>query len=348
MDELLRGRGAQLKLNNRFSKQTYSDDYFDFTLSDSNRTAYTEVFPKTILNKILQADMPMDYSMNPYQGCEHGCIYCYARTTHEYWGYGAGLDFERKIMVKKTAPDLLRKAFMAKKWKAASIMLSGNTDCYQPMERELGITRRLLEVFNEFGNPVGILTKNSLIERDLDLLQQLNERQLVKVSMSVTTLNDELRRKMEPRTSSAARKLKTIERLKKAGIPISIIIGPVIPGLNLDEIPDIIRETAKAGAEGAGYTNVRLNGPIAPLFEDWLEHNFPDRKDKVLNQIREVNKGVLGLEQGSGVPNTGGEIHSLIHQLFELNKKKYIKPVDRPFNYKAFSRPGQQISLDFD
>ena len=339
-----KGRGAQLKLHNRFEKRTYSFEYFQQE-ELSARTRYIETHAKTILNKVVSDDLPMDYSSNPYQGCEHGCIYCYARTTHEYWGVGAGIDFERQIFVKMNAADLLRKAFESKKWKAASVMLSGNTDCYQPVEQELEITRSMLEVFREYRNPVGILTKNSLIERDIDILKDLNEHNLVKVAMSITTLKEELRRIMEPRTSSVQRKLGTIRKLTEAGISTTIIIGPVIPGINLGEVPEIIKETAHAGANWAGYTTPHLNGPVAQLFDDWLQLNFPDRREKVLNQIKEINQGMLGLEQGSGKPETGGELARMISQLVDFNRRKYMNRVDRPYNFGAFKRKGMQMNL---
>jgi len=334
-----------LKLNNRFSQQTYQDEYFDPSEGNQSRTVYTETFPKSIVNKVVSPDLPMDYSLNPYQGCEHGCIYCYARTTHEYWGLGAGLDFERQIFVKKNAAELLRKVFESKNWKSASVMLSGNTDCYQPIEQKLEITRSLLKIFQEFRNPVGILTKNSLIQRDLDILEDLNKNGLVKVAMSITTLKEDLRRKMEPRTSSVRRKLETIEMLSKSGISTSIIIGPIIPGLNLDEVPEIIRQTALAGANWASYTTPHLNGPVATLFTDWLDKHFPNHRDKVLNQIKEINGGRLGLEQGSGRPNTGGELASVIKKLVDINRRKYMTKDERPFNFGAFRRSGLQMQL---
>lgn len=344
MRKATKGLGAQLKVHNSFEKRTYSSTYFQAEeLSD--QTKYRETHAKSILNKVISDDLPMDYSVNPYQGCEHGCIYCYARTTHEYWGVGAGIDFERQIFVKSNAADLLRKAFESKKWKPASVMLSGNTDCYQPIEQKLKITRSLLEVFREYRNPVGILTKNSLIERDLDILKELNEHRLVKVAMSITTLKEEVRRLMEPRTSSVKKKLGTLEKLAEAGIPTTIIIGPVIPGINMDEIPQIIQETAKVGVHWASYTTPHLNGPVATLFEDWLELHFPDRKNKVLNQIKEMNQGRLGLEKGSGRLKTAGQLAQLIKQMVDLNRRRYMKKQEHHFNYGAFRRSGLQFDL---
>ena len=345
MKKAEKGRGAQINVKNKFLALNYEDDYFSFD-EEPERTTYTAVFPKTILNEVKSPDLPMDYSMNPYQGCEHGCVYCYARVTHEYWGYGAGLDFERKIMVKPEAPDLLRKKFNSKTWKPAPVMLSGNTDCYQPIEREMKITRNLLKVFREFGNPVGILTKNALIERDLDILKELNRDGLVKVAMSITTLDEELRRVLEPRTSTSIRKLKAIERMSEAGIPVQIIIGPVIPALNAHEIPEIIKMSAEAGAQWAGYTMIRLNGPVATIFEDWLARHFPERSDKVLHQIMEINGGKLGMPGGTGRIRSSGNIAELIRQLMDVNRKRFMgKKEDPPFNLNAFCRPGQQLPL---
>ena len=219
--------------------------------------------------------------MNPYQGCEHGCIYCYARNTHEYWGYSAGLDFERKIIAKPNAPQLMEKQFMNKNWVVSPIMFSGNTDCYQPIERKMKITRQMLEVLLNFRHPAGMITKNDLIIRDIDILQELAKLNLIHVMVSITSLNNDLRLKMEPRTVTAKNRLKVIETLNKAGIPVGVMTAPIIPGLNSDEIPDLIKAAADHGADSAGYTIVRLNGSIAEIFKDWIYKNFPDRAEKV-------------------------------------------------------------------
>lgn len=286
----------------------------------------------------------MDFSMNSYQGCEHGCSYCYARTTHEFLGMDAGLDFERKIMFKPNSAKLLRKKLNSKSWKASGIMLSGNTDCYQPIERKLKLTRGLLEVLLEFRNPVGIITKNSLIERDLDLLSELARHNLIKVIISITTLDEKLRSKMEPRTSSTKNKLRTIKRLTDKGVPVQILIGPVIPGINSHEIPEIIRLSADAGALWVGSTMIRLNGAVEGIFKDWLMKNYPDRSNKVFSQIKEINGGKYSNTVGERM-NGKGVIAKMITDLIDLNRKKYMPGDKISLNIDDFKRPGDQLGL---
>jgi DNA repair photolyase len=337
---------------NRFLSQAYVPDQ-DFSHIDlheeelSVKTTYTEIFPKTIVNPVKSPDIGADYSMNPYQGCEHGCVYCYARTTHEYWGLGPGLDFERKIFFKKNAAALLRKEFNSKAWKPNVIMTSGNTDCYQPIERKLKLTRGLLEVCLEYKNPVGIITKNSLVERDIDILQDMAKDDLAGVVISLTSLDEDLRSKLEPRTSTAKNKLKTIEALAKHNIPVQILMGPVIPGLNSHEIPAIIEAAANAGAQWAGYTMVRLNGAIAEIFEKWIEQTFPNKSAKVLNMIREVHHGKLNNSNFGDRMSGSGNIAEMIDRLFDINRDKFMK---RPahwggYNISLFNRPGEQLKL---
>src|ERR1051326_7067248 len=221
--DVIKGRGAQLNPHNPFfSKEYVSENIDDYIapLEKENKTELFEDFPKKIVNKVDSPDLGLGFSINPYQGCEHGCIYCYARNTHTYWGFSAGLDFERKIIVKPNAAELLRKALDHPKWKSSPVMVSGNTDCYQPTERKLKLTRSLLEVFLEYRNPVGMITKNSLILRDKDLLQELAKLRLIHVNLSITTLNESLRQKMEPRTATSTQRLRTVEELSKAGIPV--------------------------------------------------------------------------------------------------------------------------------
>jgi len=237
----IKGRGSQLNPANRFlksSNEIYVEDLptqeeREELLKENPKTKYIEVFPKTILNKVDSPDIGLTWSMNPYQGCEHGCIYCYARNTHEYWGYSSGMDFEQNIMIKKNAPELLRKTLEHKNWEAASIMLAGNTDIYQPAERKFQITRELLTVFLDLQHPVSMITKNSLIERDLDILTELAKDNLVFVTMSLTTLDEHLKRIMEPRTSSANSVLRTIKRLTEAGIPVNVMSLRLFRGLTM-------------------------------------------------------------------------------------------------------------------
>ena len=243
-----KGRASQSNLPNRFEKFHIDEDFFDdkyFEDTEDENKTVTEFFrddSKTVLTENSSPDVKAKFSINPYRGCEHGCIYCYARPTHEYLGFSSGLDFESKIMVKHNAPDLLRKEFMKKSWRPQPVFFSGNTDCYQPVERKLKLTRSCLEVFCEFRNPVLIITKNSLIKRDIDILKELSDLNLVKTVVSVTTLDAELQRKMEPRTSSPARRLDTIEFLSSHGIPTGVNIAPIIPGLTDKEIPEILKE----------------------------------------------------------------------------------------------------------
>lgn len=238
-------------------------------------------------------DVGFDVGINPYRGCEHACVYCYARPTHEYLGYSAGLDFETRILVKEAAPALLRAALSARSWRPRPIALSGNTDCYQPAERRLRITRRCLEVLAEFRNPVGIITKSYLVSRDVDLLAELAEHGAVSVCLSVTTLDPGLQRILEPRASAPARRLGAIRVLASAGIPVGVNVAPVIPGLTDHEVPAILEAAADAGASFASKILLRLPHGVKEMFEGWLRAHVPDRADKVLNRIREMRGGKL-------------------------------------------------------
>ncbi|MDH3651125.1 MAG: PA0069 family radical SAM protein, partial [Saprospiraceae bacterium] len=282
------------------------------------------VYPKSIVNKVPSPDVGMEYSLNPYQGCEHGCVYCYARNTHPYWGYSAGLDFETKVMFKKNAPELLSKFLRHPKWEGHPIMLSGNTDCYQPIERKLEITRALLKVFWEFRHPTGIITKNSLVRRDIDLLKDLSENKLVKVAISLNTLNDTLRQKLEPRTASVQQRLKTMAFLAKEGVPVMVMIAPVIPGLNDHEIMEIVRTAALMGVSKAGYIIVRLNGDVAQIFTDWLGKNYKDRAEKVISKITACHGGQLNDSRFGTRMKGEGKIAKIIKDQFDLAVRMYL------------------------
>jgi len=337
----LKGRGAQINTANRFDKYIGEEDPSVFLDEDEHQipTEYIQVKAKTIINKIESPDIPMPYSMNPYQGCEHGCIYCYARNTHNYWGYSAGLDFEQKILIKHDAPELLAQKFKSKNWKAAPIMLSGNTDCYQPIERKLEITRKLLEVCWRYRHPVGIITKNSMVLRDLDILQKLQKENLVSVAISLTTLNEELRQYMEPRTATVAGRLKTIEQLAAHDIPVTLMMAPIIPGLTDHEIFQLLEKAAAAGASRAAYTMVRLNGDIATLFEDWLRKNYPDRADKVINKIKECHGGKMEDNRFGKRMSGEGKIAEIISKQFRLARKKYFPQKEHvPLNTDLYYR----------
>lgn len=342
--DYFKGRGAQIKTGNRFLKTQYVTDHIEGLDEPLFSAPETQIYfesPKTIVNKVTSPDLSMMYSMNPYQGCEHGCIYCYARNTHEYWGFNAGLDFESKIIVKQNAPGLLEKFLLNPNWEPVPISVSGNTDCYQPLERKFEITRKILKVFAQYRHPLGMITKNSLILRDIDILADLAKDNLVHVYISITTLNEELRRAMEPRTASGIKRLKTVEELAKAGIPVGIMNAPVIPGLNHHEIPEILRAASDHGALNAGMTVVRLNGAIGKIFENWLRKNFPDRFDKVWNQICTMHGGNVN-DSEFGRRMTGeGNFAEAIHQLFRVSRKKYFsKKAMPPIDLTKFRKGG--------
>ncbi len=351
----VKGRGSQLNPANRFlknsDKQLYVDDLptqqeREELLTQNPKTKYIDIHPKTILNKVDSPDLGLEWSMNPYQGCEHGCIYCYARGTHEYWGYSAGAEFEQNILVKRNAPELLHQALLSRKWKGEGIMLSGNTDCYQPAERKLCITRQLLQVFLKFKHPVGIITKNSLIERDLDILTELAALQLVSVTMSLTTLDESLKRVMEPRTSSAHSIQRTIKRLTAAGVPVNVNVAPIIPGLNDEGIFDTVQAAANAGALSVSYIVVRLNGHNGLIFEDWVRRNFPDRANKVLNQIKTMHGGKLNDSQFGRRMRGEGKFAELIRAQFTLARQKYLQGRQWPArNYSLYPETRNAIIL---
>ncbi|WP_339652975.1 PA0069 family radical SAM protein [uncultured Maribacter sp.] len=328
----LKGRGAQQNTNNKFSEYSYEtrDDFLEFChlegeSADANKTQYLPIFPKTIVNKVTSPDVGMSYSMNMYQGCEHGCIYCYARNAHEFWGYSAGLDFERKILVKHDAPKLLEAKLKSKSWKAATIVMSGNTDCYQPAEREFELTRKCLEVFLKYRHPVGIITKNALILRDLDILKELNAHNLIGVNISVTSLSEETRRIVESRTTTIKKRLETIKVLSENGIPVNAMLAPIIPGINSHEILNLARQVSEHGALSMAFTIVRLNGAIGEIFTDWIKKTLPDKADKVLHQIQECHGGNLN-DTRFGMRIKGeGIIATQIHDMIRLAKMKYFK-----------------------
>src|SRR6266496_2007633 len=289
-----RARGAAENPPNRFERIALERDP---EWSDPDEPAPPTQFYKDHSDSAItyndSPDVGFEASINPYRGCEHGCIYCYARPFHEYLGFSAGLDFETKIMVKEDAPELLRRELSSPKWKPRVIALSGVTDCYQPIERKLKLTRRCLEVLAEFRNPVAVVTKNHLVTRDLDVLGELARHNAAAVFISITTLDTELRKVMEPRTSPPASRLSAIEMLSRAGIPAGVLVAPVIPGLTDHEIASIVGAAVRAGAQFAGYILLRLPHAVAPLFEGWLARQFPQKKEKVLSRIRAVRGGKL-------------------------------------------------------
>lgn len=342
----IKGQGAQRNVINRFDRFTFEPEDEEF---EPVKTSFTEVFPKTIVNQVKSEDLPMEYSMNPYQGCEHGCSYCFARPTHEFWGYSAGIDFERKIMVKKNAPELLERFFQKKGHQPAPILLSGNTDCYQPAERQFEITRKLLQISLDYRHPIHIITKNTLVLRDLDILKPMAEQNLISVSLSIPTLNEEVRRKMEPRTSSSKNKLKAIEILSENKVPVHVMVAPVIPGLTSDESLSILKSVSDAGALSFGYTLVRLNDTVEPVFVQWIENNFPDRAAKVLNLIRSMRGGKLGEKRYFERYTGEGNIAEMIHNTFKIGRKKYFEDKEFPrLSVNGFTGTREQQLRLFD
>jgi DNA repair photolyase len=349
VDTYKKGRGAQFNTKNKFIKNEITREHVesvDEWVEADIKTQYIDVFPKTIVNKVDSPDVGMWYSMNPYQGCEHGCIYCYARNSFEYWGYSAGVDFESKILVKKNAAELLRKFLMNPKWECVPISISGNTDCYQPAEKKFAITRSLLEVCNEFNQPVGIITKNAGILRDKDLLQEMAKKRLVSILLSVTSFNEDLRRAMEPRTTTGKQRIRTIEELSKAGVEMGVMLGPMIPGLNEHEMPAIIKAASEAGAKFSAYTFIRLNGAIKFLFHDWLYKNFPDRADKVWHLIEGSHDGKVN-DSRWGVRMRGeGSVAKMVNDQYHTYTKKYGLNHERlGVDCTNFRRPGEQGKL---
>jgi DNA repair photolyase len=344
-----KGRGSQINTQNKFSKTSYAQEHTEvldeeFLVNQKTEIIYTH--PKTIINKVSSSDIGLEYSLNPYQGCEHGCVYCYARNTHEYWGYSAGLDFEQKIIVKQNAIEVLEKQLSNKNWKPNPIMLSGNTDCYQPLEKQLEITRRVLQTCLKYKHPVAIITKNSLILRDTDILKELAKYNLVHVMISITGTDEAIRQKLEPRTATYKNRFKIIETLSAQNIPCGVMVAPIIPGINNHEIPTVIDLAARAGARTAGYTMVRLNGAVGPIFKDWLTKNFPDRADKVWNQICDSHGGKTS-DSRFGVRMRGeGKMAKSIKQLFDISKKQFMKNTsDFKFNISAFNHKAGELQM---
>ncbi|RMH81454.1 MAG: PA0069 family radical SAM protein [Calditrichaeota bacterium] len=345
-----RGRASAINPPNRFEKLAYIPEEDPEAAAPDGPSVPTEYYRDSSRSLIVYNDSPdvgFRAGINPYRGCEHGCIYCYARPTHEYLGLSCGLDFETKIFVKEDAPELLRKELASKRWKPRPLAISGATDAYQPVERRLQLTRRCLEVLVEFRNPVGIVTKNALVTRDIDLLQELARHRAAAVILTITTLQGELVRKMEPRTSQPLRRLQALRELTAAGIPTGVMIAPVIPGLTDHEIPAIIEQAVQAGAGFAAYVMLRLPHQVKSLFIDWLERHFPDRKEKVLQRLRAIRGGKLN-ESAFGKRMRGeGVFADQIDQLFKTACRKYGMGLRGPrLSTAAFRRPSErQLTL---
>jgi DNA repair photolyase len=346
----IRGRGASSNPANRFELIHYErDETIPEEESSSPSTRFYRDHTRSILTSNDSPDVGFEVSINPYRGCEHGCIYCYARPTHEYLGFSAGLDFETQILVKEDAPALLRKEMAAPKWQPKVVSLSGVTDPYQPIERRLQLTRRCLEVFVEFRNPVGVVTKNHLICRDIDLLSELAQHQAAAAFLSITTLDGELARRMEPRATHPAGRLAALSELAHAGVPVGVLVAPVIPGLNDHEMPAILEAAAKAGARYAGYVLLRLPHGLGPLFEQWLRHHYPERCDKVLSRLRDTRGGAIYDPRfGSRMKGTG-VLAEQIASLFALSCRRAGIGSGFPvLSTAAFRRPGGTQRLLFE
>jgi DNA repair photolyase len=339
----IHGRGAAANPANRFEQIDVLADP-EAIDPDDPAPAVPTVYLRDTTRKIIATndspDVGFEASINPYRGCEHGCIYCFARPTHEYLGFSAGLDFETKIMVKENAPQLLARELSNPRWQPKVLQLSGVTDCYQPIERKLLLTRRCLQVLAEFRNPVTILTKNHLVSRDVDVMKDLAPHDAIAVAVSITTLDPKLTRIMEPRASSPARRLDAITRLRQAGIPVGVMFAPVVPGINEHEAAAVMHAAADAGASFAGYTVLRLPYALAGLFEDWLTRHFPDRKEKVLNRIRSIRGGKLNQSQFGQRMRGEGIWSEQIKTMVNLARKK--AGLDKPFpgvSIAAIRRP---------
>ena len=344
------GRGAGGNPANRFEKLHLEREI------DVNQLEEPELPPNTvlledkscsILTRNDSPDVGFEYSVNPYRGCEHGCIYCFARPTHEYLGFSSGLDFETKILVKRDAPQLLRKELSSAKWKPQVVIMSGVTDCYQPIERKLKITRGCLEVFAEFRNPVGIITKNHLVTRDIDLLQELARHNAVRVNVSVTTLDMNVARIMEPRTSMPQARLDAIRQLSSAGIPVNVMVAPVVPAITDHEMVSIIERAVEAGATSAAYVVMRLPYAVKDLFEQWVKTHFPDRADKVLNRLRSLRGGKLYDATWGKRMSGEGIFAEQIEKTFDIACRKFGLNKPRPeLSTDNFKRPaGNQLEL---
>jgi DNA repair photolyase len=344
----VRGRGAAVNPKNRFDAiETVPEPPQDSDDISSPQTQFFADSSKSIIAYNDSPDVGFDASVNPYRGCEHGCVYCYARPTHEYLGFSSGLDFETKIMVKEDAPELLRKELSSRSWKPQLVALSGNTDCYQPVEKKKQLTRRCLEVFLEFRNPVVIITKNFLVTRDVDILAELARYDCVGVTISVTTLDHKLSSLLEPRASRPARRLAAIKMLAEAGVPVGYLQAPMIPGLTDSEAPAIGAAAAKAGAMFSGYVALRLPFAVKSLFEDWLEQNYPAKKGKILSRVREIRGGKLNDPNFKSRMRGEGIYAEQMAKLFQLARKKSGITERWPkLTIEHFRRPGiDQLKL---
>ncbi|HET6203226.1 MAG TPA: PA0069 family radical SAM protein [Planctomycetota bacterium] len=350
----VRGRGAATNPASRFVRLAYAEDTDPQIGPEEEgasvpKTLFFRDDSRSIVARNDSPDVGFEASVNPYRGCEHGCAYCYARPTHEYFGLSAGLDFETRIFVKEDAAELLRKELASSRWKPQVLAMSGVTDPYQPVERRLGITRRCLEVLVEYRNPVAIVTKSALVTRDLDLLAELARHRASAVFLSVTTLDRALARDLEPRAATPAARLEAVEAAAKAGVPVGVMVAPVIPGLTDHEIPAILEAAARAGARFAGYTMLRLPGAVAGVFEAWLAAHRPTRKERVLNRVREIRDGRLNDPRFGSRMRGEGPFADLVASLFEKARRRVGLSAGGPdLSTAAFRRPGASQGTLFE
>jgi DNA repair photolyase len=338
MTHTIRGRAAAHNPVNRFERLALEPEE---PAPDAVSTQFLRDSSRTVIARNDSPDVGFDASLNPYRGCEHGCAYCYARPTHEYLGFSAGLDFETRILIKEDAPELLRRELDSPRWEPQVLALSGVTDPYQPIERRLEITRRCLTVLAEYRNPVAVITKNALVTRDSDLLSVLARHDAASVAVSVTTLDPELARRLEPRASRPADRLRAIRHLAASGVPVGVMVAPVLPGLTDHEIPAILEAAADAGARFASYTLLRLPGAVAELFADWLDRHVPERKEKVLSRIRSLRGGRLNDPRFGHRHRGEGPFAAQVRSLFQAGVRRAGLPQDRPhLSTAAFRRPG--------
>ena len=352
LSQQARGRGAGVNMSGRFealSRLLFDDGWQGLEDLPAFRTTVFEEKPKSIISRNDSPDIGFDQSINPYRGCEHGCSYCYARPAHAYMGLSPGLDFESKIFAKPDAAKLLRAELSAKNYVPKTIALGANTDAYQPIERERRITRAILEVLSEFNHPVGIVTKSALVTRDIDILAPMARRGLVKVALSVTSLDPKLARAMEPRASTPAKRLAAIALLSEAGIPTVVMAAPIIPAVNDSEIEAILSAARTAGASEAGYVMLRLPHEVKDVFKDWLHATMPDRAAKVMSLVKSVSGGkeydaAFGKRQTGTGPYawTIGRRFELSCQRLGLNRRKLKLDVSQ---FRRPPQPGEQLSL---
>ncbi|WP_031435154.1 PA0069 family radical SAM protein [Methylomarinum vadi] len=346
---LVKGRGAQSNRDGRYNATTHETEHDDWEYFDNDSTTRTEIaseIARTIIAHNQSPDVPFEQSINPYRGCEHGCIYCFARPTHAYLGLSPGLDFETKLSKKTNAAALLRKELQKPRYRCSPIALGANTDPYQPIERHSLITRQILQVLSEFNHPCTITTKSALVERDTDILQEMAKKHLVQVNLSITTLDPELARSLEPRASTPLRRLRAIERLRESAIPVNVMVAPVIPVLTDPELESILEEAATAGAESAGYILIRLPLEVAEMFEEWLQAHSPGQTKHVLNQIRDCRGGRANDPRFGHRLRGQGVYADMIAQRFKIASRRL--GLDRPterLDCSQFRGQPQQLDL---